>query len=72
MSDLDAQLHAAHAAGDAPALVTLYARAATQTADTDQAAFYLTHAYVFALELGDARAADLRAHLVRLGRETPD
>lgn len=50
MIDLDAKLIAAHAKGDLAALVTLYTLAA-DSAQIDQAKrFYLTHAYVFALE----------------------
>ena len=70
MSDLDAQLIAAHEAEDNDALITLDSLAAARAADTD--CFYLTHAYIFALELGDARATALRAQLVAHGRETPD
>ena len=33
--------------------------------------FFLTHAYVYALEAGDARADQLRRALVRLGRDVP-
>ena len=64
---LDTALLQAHAAGDRAALVTLY----TQAADTSKTAraFYLTHAYVFALEAGDPRAPALRARLVDLGAE---
>jgi hypothetical protein len=41
-------------------LIELY-RQASETADTDQArAFYLTHAYVFALEAGAPEADALR------------
>ena len=72
MSDLNARLLAAHAADDRSALVRLYARAADQAPSEDAAAFYLTHAYVFALDTGHADAAALRARLVALGRETPD
>ncbi len=72
MTDLDAQLLAAHAAGDHVALVTLYTQAADAAPDWDRACFFLTHAYVFALEKGDARATVLRAQLVSHGRETPD
>lgn len=72
MSDLDAQLLAAHAAGDMPALITLYTAAANQTKDVDAACFYLTHAYVFALECGDTCAPELRARLARHGREPAD
>ncbi|MGR3636358.1 MAG: hypothetical protein ACU0BK_10595 [Shimia sp.] len=70
MSDpLDQRLLAAHAAGDAPTLVALYCQAA-ETAATDEArGFFLTHAYVFALEIGDARAPDLRQELSEMGRD---
>ena len=71
MSDLNAQLLAAHAAGDTPGLIRLYTAAADQVEkdDLDAACFYLTHAYVFALELGDAACPALRARLVAHGRE---
>ncbi|MEN8895434.1 MAG: hypothetical protein ABF248_05015 [Yoonia sp.] len=65
---LDAQLLNAHARGDQPALVTLYARAADEAADVDSACFYLTHAYIFALELGHADTATLHARLAAHGR----
>ena len=68
---LDAQLLAAHAAGDRDRLVLLYAQAAASTGDPDAAGFYLTHAYVFALEAGLPQAADLRAQLVEMHREEP-
>lgn len=71
MSDLNAQMLAAHAKADRGALISLYAEAADGAADVDAACFYLTHAYVFALEAGDARADGLRAQLIRHGRETP-
>lgn len=70
-SALDAALLAAHEARDLPALIGLYAEAA-DAAETETArGFYLTHAYVFALEHGDARAAELRRRLAGMGRETP-
>lgn len=72
MSDLNARLLAAHAAEDHAALIALYSQAADAAADIDTACFFLTHAYVFALEQGDARAPDLRAQLIQHGRETPD
>ncbi len=65
---LDAALCAAHARGDRRALVGLYSTAGAR-ATGDAAAFYLTHAYVFALEAGDPRAGPLRARLVEMGRE---
>ncbi|MDA8747830.1 hypothetical protein N9M66_06435 [Litoreibacter sp.] len=63
-SDLDARLLAAHAAGDRPALIDLYLEA-SDTAQTEEAAnFYLTHAYVFALDVGDPRADMFKQRLV--------
>ena len=47
---LDARLLAAHAAGDGAALARLYAEAAA--AGGPGAGFYLTQAWVFALEAG--------------------
>lgn len=67
--DLDAQLLAAHGARDGPALIGLYSQAALGANSDTACGFYLTHAYVFALETGDPRAADLRAKLVAMGRE---
>ena len=66
---LDAGLLAAHASGDRAALVGLYARAADGEPGIARA-FYLTHAYVFALEAGDPRAAALKAELIALGADT--
>lgn len=62
MTDLDAALLAAHARGDGPALVGLYARAA-EAADGPASAFFLTQAWIFALEAGDPRASPLRQRL---------
>ncbi|WP_050930001.1 hypothetical protein [Aestuariivita boseongensis] len=69
MTDLDAQLLAAHEACDAPALIRLYQRAADQAATLDAACFYLTHAYVFALEAAHPDVEAIRARLVAEGRE---
>jgi hypothetical protein len=68
---LDAALLRAHAAGDRTALAGLYAEAAGTVAGP-AAAFYLTHAYVHALEAGDPRAAVLKRQLVDLGADIPD
>ncbi|HBS50289.1 MAG TPA: hypothetical protein DEA05_09520 [Rhodobacteraceae bacterium] len=68
---LEARLLAAHAADDWAALVALYAEAAGATAVPDAAGFYLTQAYIYALETGDRRAPALRARLAAMGRETP-
>jgi len=71
MKDLDARLLAAHAAGDGRALVTLYTEAADAATDIDAACFYLTHAFVFALEQAHPDVDTLRARLVAEGREPP-
>ncbi|KEJ97779.1 hypothetical protein SAMN05444149_101525 [Pseudosulfitobacter pseudonitzschiae] len=69
MTDLNAQLLAAHSAEDHLALVTLYAQAADLAADVDAACFFLTQAYVFALEQNAPQVGDLRARLAAKGRE---
>ena len=66
---LDDRLLAAHAAHDRAALVALYTEAAETSGDADAAGFFLTHAYVWALDLGHPAAASLRARLVAEGRE---
>ncbi|MBY6200498.1 hypothetical protein KUV65_03920 [Maritalea mobilis] len=67
---LDAALLTAHAMKDRDALIRLYAEAA-EISDGTAAAFYLTHAFVFALEAGDPRAPVLRAKLVEIGADIP-
>ncbi|MGB7260886.1 MAG: hypothetical protein WBC68_02345 [Albidovulum sp.] len=69
---LDQALLTAHTAGDLAALVHLY----TQAADDQEAAgninaacFYLTHAYVFALQSGSTAINDLNRRLCEHGRE---
>jgi hypothetical protein len=69
MITLGAQLLAAHDKNDAAALVSLYTQAADQSDDVDATCFYLTHAYVYALELGSYKAVNLRDRLVTHGRE---
>ncbi|HSG55812.1 MAG TPA: hypothetical protein VLA45_10165 [Paracoccaceae bacterium] len=59
---------AAHARDDRAALVALYTDAADQAADTDAACFFLTHAYVFALEQGDPASDTLFHRLKAHGR----
>ena len=66
---LDVDLRGAHAANDARALIALY-RDAAQDCTSQAAAFFLTHAYIHALEAGDTRAGPLRAQLVAMGAET--
>jgi hypothetical protein len=70
MIDLNSQLLAAHLADDKAALVSLYTQAAAAAPDPNAAGFYLTHAYVFALDLGHPDAPALRAELIAQGRET--
>lgn len=70
MSDtLEGRLLAAHAAGDQVALISLYVEASEIAQTEESRSFYLTHAYVFALEMGDARAAKLGAMLKDMGRD---
>lgn len=72
MNALDAALITAHEAGDVAALIQLYTQAADEMeaeGKIDAACFFLTHAYVFALEDGSARSADLHSRLVSYGRE---
>ena len=71
MNDLDAALLAAHATGEITNLIRLYATAAEATDALEQAAFYLTHAYVFALEAGDPAADTLHQRLIEMGRDVP-
>lgn len=71
MTDLDARLLAAHQRADLDALIALYQEAAANAQTPAAQGFYLTHAHVFALELGHVDAPFLRATLVAMGRETP-
>jgi len=68
MTDLDARLLAAHASGDKPALVDLYTQAADAAPTLDAACFYLTHAYIFGLELAHPAVPSLHARLAGHGR----
>ena len=71
MSALDAALIAAHAQGDKAKLVALYSDAAKAAPSEDERAFFLTHAYVFALEIDAPETPDLRMALAQMGREIP-
>ncbi|WP_170406070.1 hypothetical protein [Ruegeria arenilitoris] len=71
LDDLDKQLLQAHADYDVPALIRLYHEAANQAEqrqDHDAACFYLTHAFVFALEYGAPEADELNQKLFERGR----
>ncbi len=71
MNDLNARLLQAHAAGDISGLAALYEQAADLQTDTDAAAFFLTHAYVHALEANLPSATRLRQRLIGMGRDVP-
>lgn len=61
----------AHASGDSALIAKAYltvADLAEADGDSDQAAFFLTHAWVYALEAGDPLAEAIRARLARDGR----
>lgn len=69
---LNTQILNAHAAGDVEKLSHLYrfaGDAALQAGNIDHGCFYLTHAYVFALEGGLDAAEDIHAILKKYGRE---
>lgn len=68
MSDLNATILAAHARDDRRALIGLYSQAADQTNDINTACFFLTYAYIYALELGHPDADPLYARLDAHGR----
>ena len=68
---LDSALLAAHADADPNALIRLYTLAgdlAEADADMNAASFYLTHAFVFALEVGAPEAKQLNSRLADQGR----
>ncbi len=69
MTSLEDRLLAAHAAKDIFSIVDCYSEAA-QVAPTEAArGFYLTQAYVCALEADHPAATGLRTQLRALGRE---
>ena len=68
---LDAALLEAHAGGDVAALAALYRRAADLAegeGEDDACCFFLTQAWVFALDAGDAVADALHDRLAVRGR----
>ena len=72
-AELEREVLAAHASGDLARLVQGYTSAADESekaGDVNRACFFLTHAWIFALEAGDTRAEQIRARLVAHGRET--
>lgn len=72
-TDLEQRLQKAHSEGAPGLLAGLYAEAAEQATDADdavRAGFFLTQAWVFALEAGVPEAETLRAKLIAQGRES--
>ncbi len=70
-TDLDRLLLEARDRNDHDALVRYYTMAADEreaAQDIDAACFYLTHAFVFALESGAPEADSLNARLAAYGR----
>ena len=68
----DQQIQQAHQSGNMALLSTLYAQAADQLeadGDIDAACFYLTQAYIFALDAGLPAATTYNARLVAHGRD---
>ncbi|WP_294224697.1 hypothetical protein [uncultured Shimia sp.] len=70
MSGLETRLLAAHVADDKMALVALYEEAAAVTDTPEAKGFFLTQAYVYALEAGHPKAAGLHQKLKATGRES--
>lgn len=68
MASLQDRLLSAHGRDDRAALVVLYTEAADTAPDIDAACFYLTHAYIFALEKGDPATNALYDRLKAHGR----
>jgi hypothetical protein len=74
IADLEAQLLDAHVARDHRKLVELYTLAADQKEaeqDVEATCFFLTHAFIFALESGHKTVSQLNQRLVAYGREEP-
>ncbi|MGI9391764.1 MAG: hypothetical protein ACR2O1_17040 [Boseongicola sp.] len=70
-SELDARLLDAHAGTNLAKIAYHYGLAADQAEvedDVDRACFFLTHAWVFALEAGDPTADEYRSRLAAYGR----
>ncbi|KIC17196.1 hypothetical protein [Leisingera sp. ANG-DT] len=73
-ADLDQALLQAHEDKDSAVLVRLYTLAGDQAEEAgniDAACFYLTHAFVFALEAGLPEAKELNRRLADRGRAHP-
>lgn len=69
---LDQALLEAHARDDRASLITLYKQAAEDATSERASGFFLTQAFIYALERGDGRAKELRQRLAEMGRESLD
>jgi len=70
--DLHNRLMSAHDARDLSLLSELYTEAAglaENEGDIDRCCFFLTQAWVFAMDAGDPKAIPLKARLVAYGRD---
>ena len=70
-NSLNEKLIRAHKENNLADLVYLYTRAGDVSEaanDIDAACFYLTHAYVFALDSGSEQAIELHRRLLQYGR----
>lgn len=73
-SDLERALLQAHEHHNSAELIRLYTLAGDMSeaaGDLDACCFYLTHAFVFALEAGSNAATELNARLVAHNRAVP-
>lgn len=66
--NLNTALLAAHDRGDKPQLVKLYSLAADQSDSEDERGFFLTQAYIFALDCNDPMRENLRNSLAEMSR----
>ncbi len=66
--DLEDQILSAHDRHDHASLVTLYFAAADRCSDIDEECFFLTYAYIYALELNHSALPDLHDRLSKHGR----
>ena len=69
MSSLNDAILEAHSQRDFVALVTLYQRASMETDDIDEACFFATQAYIFALDTGHPNLNELHQFLCAHNRE---
>lgn len=72
LEELNSAILTAHDDGDGVLLASLYAKAGRRMVadgNIDEGCFFLTQAYVFALERGLTDAEKLRTELVSFGRD---